>query len=55
MKKTKLTTINTKDCEKCKYCTLDESNKAIIKIICSMHNKEYNYGQRIECDDFQKL
>lgn len=52
--RTKSTTINTKDCERCKYCTLDESNKAVIKIKCSAHDKEYYYGQRIECEGFEK-
>lgn len=55
MARIKSNTINTKDCEKCKYCTLNESNKASIKIICSAHEKEYHYGQRLECNDYEKI
>lgn len=55
MVRQKLTTIVTSECTKCKYCTVKEESKSIIKIACAAHNKTYNYGQRIECDDFEKL
>ena len=54
MGKTKLTTIVTSICPQCKYCTLQQESKAVIKISCSAHDKVYNYGQRIECEYFEK-
>lgn len=42
-----------KDCEKCKYCTLDESNSARIKVECSAKNKTYYWGQAIPSCEFQ--
>lgn len=41
-------------CEKCKYGKLDDKDKAKIRIICAYKNKLYYYGQRIECDNFEK-
>lgn len=42
-------------CEKCKNCTLDESNKAKIMVYCGVHEKWYIYGSCIQCDDFVKI
>lgn len=47
-------TICTSDCVTCIYCTLDESNKAKVKIQCSKKNKEYYYGQMIFCEDYNE-
>lgn len=47
-------TICTSDCVTCSYCTLDESNKAKVKIICGNKNKEYYYGQMIFCEDYDE-
>ena len=47
--------ICTSECEKCKNCTLDESNKARIKIFCSVKERWYWFGQMIDCDDFTKI
>lgn len=43
--------ILTSECEECKYGTIDESNKARIKVICAYKNKEYHYGQCIPCEN----
>lgn len=48
------TQIMGKYCEDCKYCTIDESNKAWIKVHCGARNKTYHYGQCIPCDDKEK-
>lgn len=48
------TQIMGKYCEDCKYCTIDESNKAWIKVHCSARNKTYHYGQCIPCEDKEK-
>ena len=42
--------ILTSECESCKYGTIDESNKARIKVTCAYKNKEYHYGQCIPCE-----
>ena len=39
-----------KDCEQCKFCTLDESNSAKIKIHCEVKNKDFYWGQCIPCE-----
>ena len=41
---------NTSGCEGCKYCTLDESNKAKIMVTCDFDGKTRIYGQYIDCD-----
>ena len=43
--------ILTSECAVCKYGTIDESNKARIKVICEYKNKEYYYGQCIPCEN----
>lgn len=46
--------IITSECVQCKHCTLDESNKAKIKIHCDKKDKDYYYGMCIPCDDLDK-
>lgn len=41
---------DTSACEGCKYCTLDESNKAKILVTCDFDGKTRIYGQHIECE-----
>lgn len=43
--------LNTSECENCIYCTLDESNKARIKVYCETRNKTYYYGQCVPCEE----
>lgn len=38
-------------CEKCNYGYIDDSNKAKVIVHCSKKNKDYFYGQRINCED----
>ena len=44
--------ICTSECVHCKYGTLNNSNKAKVKIYCNIRNKEYYYGQIMPCDDY---
>jgi len=41
---------NTSECVGCKYCVLDESNKAKILVTCDFDGKTRIYGQYIDCD-----
>lgn len=41
----------TSECEKCKYCKIDDTNKAKLIILCQLKNKKYIYGQVIPCDE----
>ena len=41
-------------CVNCINGILDESDKAKVKIICSLKEKEYYYGQYVNCDEFKK-
>lgn len=50
----KYNTINTSECSKCQFCTLDETDKKRIVVHCSARDKDYMYGQRIPCDDMKK-
>lgn len=43
-------TILTTICEQCAYGSIDESDKARIKITCSFKNKTYYFGQYVPCD-----
>ena len=43
--------ILTSECEKCVHGTVDDSNKAKIKVYCNVRDKMYYYGQCIPCDD----
>lgn len=42
------------ECVGCKFYTLDESDKARLKVICAARDKIYSYGQRIPCEDKEK-
>ncbi len=42
--------IITSECEKCIHSSLDESNKAKVKIYCNVKDKTYYWGQCIPCD-----
>lgn len=46
--------ILTSECEECIYGIIDESNKARIKVKCSLKGKEYHYGQCVPCEDKRK-
>ena len=46
--------ILTSQCEECKYGTIDDSDKARVKVHCSYKNKTYYYGACIPCDDMEK-
>ena len=46
--------IITSQCEHCRYGSIDDSNKARIKVYCSFKEKEYYYGQCIPCDYYEK-
>lgn len=46
--------ICTSECEKCTYCIYDDTNKANIKVYCSLKDKTYFYGQKVPCDNFVK-
>lgn len=48
-------TITTSECKDCKYGSIDKSDKKYVKVICSLKDKSYCYGQRIECDKKEKL
>ncbi len=41
--------IITSECEKCIHSSLDESNKAKLKIYCQIKDKTYYWGQCIPC------
>lgn len=43
--------ICTSKCTKCKYGTVNDNNKARIKVYCDRKKKEYWYGQMIPCDE----
>lgn len=46
--------INTSECEECRYGSIDDSNKAIVKVHCNKKEKIYYYGQCIPCEDKEK-
>lgn len=46
-----MTMILTSECEDCKYGTVDDSNKARVKVYCSIKEKSYYYGQCIPCNN----
>ena len=46
--------ILTSQCEKCKYGSIDDSNKARIKVYCSYKEKSYFYGACIPCETYEK-
>lgn len=46
--------IITSECEDCIYGSVDERNKARVKVLCSLKDKEYYFGQCIPCDNLIK-
>lgn len=46
--------ILTSECETCRYGSIDDSDKARIKVTCSYKNKTYFYGQCVPCDYHEK-
>lgn len=46
--------IITSQCESCQYGSIDETNKARIKVFCSRKDRTYCYGQCIQCDNYKK-
>lgn len=40
------------ECPKCQYGTLDDSNKARLKVYCANKEKEIYYGKMIDCDNY---
>lgn len=49
-----MTMINTSECEKCNYGSLDETNKARVKVYCADKKKTFYYGQCIPCENRKK-
>ena len=45
-----MSTINSSECEKCKYGSVDDSNKAKVMVHCDIKDKSYFYGQYVQCD-----
>lgn len=41
--------ICTSECEDCKKGTLDDSNKARLKIYCAVKDKNLYFGQMVQC------
>lgn len=46
--------ILTSECETCRYGSIDDSNKARVKVHCSYKGKTYFYGQCVPCDNHEK-
>lgn len=42
-----------RDCEDCVNAQFVEDRKSL-KVFCEARNKEYYYGQRVPCDDYEK-
>ena len=40
-----------KECEDCKFATIDESDKGRITVYCVARDKTYYWGQCIPCED----
>ncbi len=43
--------ITTSKCESCVHGEIIEKSKSYITVHCKIRNKDYQYGQRIPCDD----
>lgn len=39
------------DCLDCQYATIDETDKARVRVHCDARDKQYYYGQCIPCED----
>ena len=46
--------ILTSECEFCRYGTVNDEDKARVKVYCSHKEKELWYGCYIPCDNFAK-
>lgn len=46
--------INTSECEKCSFGTIDDTNKGRIIVHCNSKNKDYVYGACIPCEEGNK-
>lgn len=46
--------INTSECEECRYGTIREESKARIFVYCSYKEKEYWFGECIQCENKTK-
>ena len=45
-----------KDCEDCRYCSLNEESKARVKVICGARDgKSFYWGQCIPCELKSKI
>lgn len=42
--------ILTSECEQCIHSTINEEDKARVKVYCSVKNKTYYWGQCIPCE-----
>lgn len=43
------------DCEDCEYGSINDHDKARVKVLCAVRGKEYYYGQCIHCEDKIKI
>lgn len=44
-----------KDCENCRHGNVIEHSKKLIKVYCTIKDKEYYYGQCIPCENKSKI
>lgn len=44
-----------KDCENCKFCTINDRDRSRVKVHCAVRDKDYYYGQCIPCEDKVKV
>lgn len=42
------------DCENCIYSTIDDTNKARIRVYCDARDRQYWWGQNVPCEDKKK-
>ena len=41
-------------CETCQYGSVNDKDKARVKVYCSYKDREYFFGQCIQCDNYNK-
>lgn len=46
--------IITSQCETCQSGTINDKDKAIVKVYCSYKDREYYFGQCIQCDNYNR-
>jgi len=46
--------ITTDECERCKYCHIEEESKARVYVRCDIKKRRYFYGQAIPCKYYEK-